>query len=427
MSLRQRVFRYVVLTALVSCALTVGVAVVLVRREVARQRLTLLERQADLVSAVGGAPGAFRAGEHVYLMSGGRPRRLPAVFQASILARLPASGDGQGQISVAGSTLLYAARRTTHGGIVLVRPTRLAFAEWRPFLWSLLLAGAGGALIAALASWLLAQRLTGPIAQLAAATRRLAAGERDVTVPSAGSDELSELARSFNRMAAELETATEAQQRFLESVSHELKTPLTSIRGYAEALSDDAIEQHQAAGVIGDEAARLDRLVSDLLDLARMQRSGFTIEPAALDLADVVTLVAQRYRGRAQALGILLEAASDAPAPAFADTDRIVQAVSNLVENALRVTPSGGRVTVAARPGTVVVRDTGPGIAPEDLPRAFERFYLHERYRAHRPVGSGLGLAIVSELAQRMGGTIQVESNPHAGACFTLTLPLTHG
>lgn len=425
MSLRRRVFRYVVTAATVSCALTVGVAIVLVRREVARQRLTALERQADLVSDVGGAPGALRPGEHVYLMSGGRPRRVAAARRALIIADIPDLDDGRGQIKVAGSTLLYAARSTASGGIVLVRASKLAFAEWRAFLWSLLLAGAGGVLIAALASWLLAHRLAGPIGGLAAATRRLAAGEPDVTVPAAGTDELSELGHSFNQMATELATAREAQQRFLESVSHELKTPLTSIRGYAEALSDGAVDQHQAASVIGDEARILERLVSDLLDLARLQRSGFTIAPAELDLVDVVTLVAQRYRARADAMGITLEAECQAPAPAFADTDRLVQAVSNLVENALRVTPSGGRVTVAVRPGAVIVSDTGPGIAPEDLPRAFERFYLHERYRTDRPVGSGLGLAIVSELAQQMGGAITVESKPYAGTSFTLTLPRT--
>lgn len=423
MSLSGRVFRYVATAAVVSCALTVAVAIVLVRREVARQRVVALERQADLVSAVGGPPGALRRGEHVYLVSGGRPRRVGAARRGLIIAAVPNLDHGQGQVRVAGSTLLYAARRTANGGIVLVRPNRLAFGEWRPFLWSLLLAGAGGALVAALASWLLTERLTGPIGALLVATRQLASGATDVCVPADGTDELSDLARSFNRMAAELADARQAQQRFLESVSHELKTPLTSIRGYAEALDDGAVDRRPAAGIIVDEAGRLERLVSDLLDLARLQRSGFTIEPAELDLAEVANLVTQRYGPRADTLGVLLQTAGDRRAPAFADPDRVVQAVSNLVENALRVTPPGGRVTVAAHPGTVIVSDTGPGIAPEDLPRAFERFYLHERYRTDRSLGSGLGLAIVSELAQQMGGAIRVESEPQAGTSFTLTLP----
>lgn len=425
MRLRRRVFGYVVTVALISCALTVAVAIVLVRREVAHQRLATLEHQADLVSAVGGVPGALRRGEHVYLVSGGKLRRVAGSRRASVIAAVPDLEHGQGEMTVAGVTVLYAARSTANGGIVLVRATKLAFAEWRPFLWSLLVAGAGGALIAAMASWLLAARLTGPIGQLAAATRRLAGGEREVSVPALGTDELADLVRAFNHMAAELATAREAQQRFLESVSHELKTPLTSIRGYAEALSDEAVDQHQAASVIGDEAGRLERLVNDLLDLARLQRSGFTIEASELNLAEIVSLVTHRYMARAATLGISLEAAGDSRAPAFADPDRLVQALSNLVENALRVTPGGGHVTVAAHSGTVIVSDTGPGIAPEDVPRAFERFYLHERYRTERSLGSGLGLAIVSELAQQMGGKIEVQTRPQAGTSFTLTLPTT--
>ncbi len=424
MTLRRRVFLHVLAAAGISCALTVGVAVVLVRREVARQRLGALERQAELVSVLGRAPGSRQPGEHVYLVTGGRPRRVTGERRNLIVARVQSSDRAEGQLTIAGSTLLYAARGTANGEVVLVRPDRLAFAEWRPFLSLLLLAGAGGALIAGIVSWLLARRLTGPIRALAEATRRLSAGDSDVAVPAAGEDELSELGRSFNRMASDLASAREAQRRFLESVSHELKTPLTSIRGYAEGLADGAIGQAQAASVIGEEAGRLERLVNDLLDLARLQRAGFRIEPVDVDLCEIVALVRRRYAARAAALGISLEAAGDAPAPAVADPDRLVQALSNLVENALRVTPSGGRVTLAASPGTVVVSDTGPGIAEEDLPSAFERFYLYERHRSERPVGSGLGLAIVRELAHQMGGGIRVASEPQAGTAFTLTLAM---
>jgi two-component system OmpR family sensor kinase len=423
MTVRRRVFRYVAAAAAVSCALTVAVAVVLVRREISRQRLTSLERQADFVAVVGDAPGALRAGEHVYRVGSGHPRRVNGRRADLILKQISDRADGQGRITVDGAALLYAARSSPDGGVVLIRPAKLDFAEWRPFLWSLLLAGAGGAVAAALASLLLARRLTGPIAVLARATGRLAAGEVDVAVPVAGEDELAELGRSFNWMAGELSAARDAQRGFLESVSHELKTPLTSIRGYAEAMTDGAVDPEQAAQVIAGEAGRLERLVTDLLDLARLQRSEFTVEPVPLDLGEVTTLVADRHRPRASTLGVSLEAVLDGPAPALGDRDRLVQAVSNLVENALRLTPEGGRVTIAARPGAVTVSDTGPGLAAADLPHVFERFYLYERYRSERAVGSGLGLTIVSELATRMGGTIRVESQPGEGAAFTITLP----
>ncbi len=427
MRLRGRVFRYVAAAALISCALTVAVGIVLVRRQVSRQRLAALGRQAAVVAVVGLPPGAQTPGEHVYAVGNHRPRPLPAQRAALVLAQIRNRRDGQGQITVADRQLLYAARGTAAGGIVLVRPARLFFAEWRPFLWSVLLSGLGGALIAALISWLLARRLTGPIGALSAATRRLAAGAPEVTVPVSGEDELAQLGRSFNQMAAELAAARDSQREFLESVSHELKTPLTSIRGYAEALADGAVAPAQVAAVLGSEAGRLERLVADLLDLARLQRAGFTVEPAALDLAEVLALVVERHLPQARALGITLERQGSAPAPALADRDRLLQAISNLVENALRLTPTGGTVTLRSAPGLVTVSDTGPGLAAEDLPRAFDRFYLHERYRSERAVGSGLGLAIVSQLAALMGGAVSVSSAPGAGARFTLTLPTAGG
>jgi two-component system OmpR family sensor kinase len=422
MTLRRRVFRYVAVAAAVSCALTVAVAVLLVRREVSRQRLTSLERQAEVVAVAGGAPGARRGGEHLNRVGRGPTRRVGGRRAVLILKQIPDHAYGQGSITVSGDALLYAARSSADGGIVLIRPAKLDFAEWRPFLWSLLLAGAGGALVAALISLMLARRLTGPIDVLARATARLAAGEADVEVPVVGEDELAELGRSFNWMTGELAAARDAQRGFLESVSHELKTPLTSIRGYAEAVTDGAVDPAQAATVIAGEAGRLERLVTDLLDLARLQRAEFTVELVAVDLGDIAKLVADRHRPRANMLGVSLDIVVDGSAPALGDRDRLMQAVSNLVENALRLTPVGGGVTITAGPGAITVRDTGPGLAAADLPHAFERFYLYERYRSERAVGSGLGLAIVSELATRMGGTIRVESSPGKGAAFTLEL-----
>jgi two-component system OmpR family sensor kinase len=425
MTLRRRVLLAVAGTALASCLLTVGVAVVLVRQRVAAQRLSALVRQAQVVAAVGGAPGALAAGEHVYRVGSGRPRRLRPLATALVLARIPDLARGQGTITVAGRTLLYAARATADGGVVLVRPDVLAFSEWRPFVGSLLLAGLGGALLAALVSLALARRITRPVAALAAATGHLAAGRPVAPVPVEGQDELASLARSFNRMAAALDASREAQRSFLESVSHELKTPLTSIRGYGEALGDGAVAPAQAGAVIVAEAGRLERLVSDLLELARLQRSEFEVRREPVDLADVAARAVERHRPRAAELSVAL-VHLDEGRPGervLGDGDRLVQAVSNLVENALRLTPAGGSVTVRSAGCSISVQDTGPGLAGEELARAFERFYLYDRYRSERPVGSGLGLAIVRGLVERMGGSVEVASEPGAGATFTVRLP----
>jgi two-component system, OmpR family, sensor kinase len=424
-SLRRRVLAYVALAAIASCTLTTVVAIVLVRHRIANQRVTALETQANVLSVVGGAPGALTAGDHVYRVGSGKPRRVrPAVARAVVGAIAPAGGS-QGTVTVAGRGLLYVARTTPRGRVVLVRSARLAFAEWRPFLASLIIAGLGGAALAAILSFLLARRLLRPIDQLAAATRRVSAGETDVAVPVEGEDELTELGRSFNTMASDLAHAREAQRSFLESVSHELKTPLTSIRGYAEALQEGAVSPAEGGRIVSAEADRLERLVQDLLDLARLERAGFVVEHRPVDLAAVGATAIQRHRPRAQELDIALTCTrtDDNGAWGIGDEGRLLQATSNLIENALRLTPPGGAVEVCTRPGTIAVRDTGPGLAAEDLPRAFERFYLHDRYRSQRPVGSGLGLAIVKELTTAMGGEVTATGRRGGGAEFEIRIP----
>ena len=231
-----------------------------------------------------------------------------------------------------------------------------------------------------------------------------------MTVPVEGEDELAELGRSFNAMSSELERARESQRGFLESVSHELKTPLTSIRGYAEALEEDAVSPGDGGRIIAAEADRLERLVHDLVDLARFGRAGFDVERRELDLAAVGAAAVKRHLPRARELGVELRWAGGTGCPGVGDEGRLLQATSNLIENALRLTPAGGSVTVWASAGAITVADTGPGLAAEDVPRAFERFYLYERYRSERGVGSGLGLAIVQELVQRWAVTSRLRT-----------------
>jgi two-component system OmpR family sensor kinase len=422
MTLQRRVLWYLVAAAVASCALSFGIGIVLVRHKIASQRMANLESQANLLSVVGGAPGALTAGDHVYRVGSGRPRRVRPVVAGAVLARIP-PGDSQGTITAGGRSLLYATRASANGRIVLTRPARLAFAEWRPFLVSLGFAALGGALLAALLAYLLARRLTRPIGALSTATQRLAAGETGVKVPVEGEDELAHLGQAFNEMSAQLGRARESQRSFLESVSHELKTPLTSIRGYAEALEEGAVDPATGGSVIAGEAGRLERLVFDLLDLARLERAGFEVRHESVDLAAVGATAVRRHLPRARELGLTLHCCTEEPAWGNGDEDRLLQATSNLIENALRLTPAGGSITVAARPGEISVRDTGPGLTEEDLPHAFERFYLYDRYRSERAVGSGLGLAIVKELLAAMGGGVSAAGVSGGGAQFTLRVP----
>jgi signal transduction histidine kinase len=154
-----------------------------------------------------------------------------------------------------------------------------------------------------------------------------------------------------------------------------------------------------------------------------MNRSEFSVRREPVDLAVAAREAVRRHEWQAQAFGVALEVDAGEAAPALADSDRTLQVVSNLVENALRLTPPGGTVRVVAEPGLIAVEDTGPGLEPEELPRAFERFYLYSRYGRERPVGTGLGLAIVKQLAEGMGGTVDVVSEPGRRTRFEVRLP----
>jgi signal transduction histidine kinase len=289
------------------------------------------------------------------------------------------------------------------------------------FLYALLAPFAG------IAAWYLNRRIVRPVAQVAAASALLAAGDRPEPLPERGPAELATMARSFNRMSERLAEAEEAQRTFVASVSHELKTPLTSLEGYGELLADGAVPAAEAGPVILAETARLERLVGDLLDTARLQQGAFGVKDEPVSLRRVVDEVARRYEAAAREYGVELrtvvsagEAQGDDSLLVRADEDRLLQVVSNLAENALRCTPAGGAVTVRAVPGVITVEDTGPGLEPQDLEHAFERFYLYERCGKDRPVGTGLGLSIVKELTEAMGGEVAVQSEAGEGTTFVM-------
>ena len=277
-----------------------------------------------------------------------------------------------------------------------------------------------GALAAAVVAALLARRFTRPVQEAVETTGRIAGGDLDARVPVRPRDdpEFRHLAESINAMGTNLVRAREQERQFLLSVSHELRTPLTSIRGYAEAVLDGAADDPlAAAGVISDEARRLERLVQDLLDLARLEADRFTFEIREVDAADVVRRVVDGFRPRAAELGLTLELAPEAgtACPVSADSDRLGQIVANLVENAASFADTRVQVGVSGSPtGAVLwVDDDGPGIPPDQLTRVFLRHVTSDRAPG-RGTGSGLGLAIVAELAQAMGAVVHAES-PLAG------------
>jgi two-component system OmpR family sensor kinase len=340
----------------------------------------------------------------------------------------------QGQtVSGANGNLAFAAApgRTARGvAFALVLTRRLGRGAGGAGLW-LLVASGGALLVAAAVAANLGRRLTRPVRDTEEAARRIAAGDLAARVPEPpDDDELAALVRSINTMAESLERSRGLERQFLLSVSHDLRTPLTSIRGYAEALTDNKAKPARAAAVILSEARRLERLVGDLLELAKLDARRFSLDVRETDIGEVVAETAEGFRPAADDAGVRLvldgtkgAATEVARLVAAADPDRLAQVVANLVENALKF--AGGRITVGTgrADGQVVlwVEDDGPGIAAEDLAHVFDRFYTVARTPA-RQVGSGLGLAIVHELVGAMGGSVAAEAGRGGGARMVVGL-----
>jgi two-component system sensor histidine kinase BaeS len=432
-SLRARLFLAIALVALLSLGLALAIGAVLTRRAVERNTLKDVAAQFDLL--------AEREREALLPFS-----RLPALRpflarQKEQVIQVPLDGSSaflpadealrlrrgaalNGTVEVDGTRYLYAARLVKGKGFVLIRPASSTNSAWKPHVQSLAIAALATALLAALIAFMLARAIARPVRRVAEATRGLAEStDEPPLLPVEGTKELRLLAESFNELAVQLARARAAEQAFLLSVSHELKTPLTAIRGYAEGLGEGALPADEAAATIVRESQRLERLLRDLLDLARMRKAEFSVRREPIDLGEPALEAVRRYEGQARDFGVALEAVVPDDAPALGDADRALQVVSNLVENALRLTPAGGSVRVVAEPGRIAVEDTGPGLGPEELAHAFERFYLYSRYGRERPVGTGLGLAIVKELVEGMGGTVEAASEPGRLTVFTVRLP----
>jgi signal transduction histidine kinase len=307
------------------------------------------------------------------------------------------------------------ARQVVQVVILTRRPpsTLVAAGPWFALSSLIILALAG------LVAWRLGQRFTAPIHAAQEVAGRIAAGDLAARVPDPpGTDpELAALAASINAMSEGLARAKAAERHFLQSVSHDLRTPLTSIRGFAEAIEDGATaDAVAAAGVIASEARRLERLVGDLLALATLEARRFTLQPEVVDVSAVVREAAAGFIPSATEIGLTLVVEAGPPRHAHADRDRLGQVVANLIENALRYAGTGIWVGTASGPDgpEIWISDDGPGIAPADLPKVFERLYAARRQpdgaQPGRPIGSGLGLTIVSELVGAMGGSVRAES-----------------
>ena len=412
----------------------------LVRGAAQDQARATLGRQADLVAATMERAGVQRRTAITVLLRRqqvvvdlvGPGLAVPGYLTRADVTALAAGGEiSDVRQRPNGTEVLVEARPIAGGGgVVLVQPSSVAAAATASGRRRLVLP-----LLAGLAGWLLARRLARPMQNAAAAAHRLAAGSRDVRLEPQGPYEVAELADALNRLNGALVTSEGREREFLLSVSHELRTPLTAVTGYAEALADGVVPPGEVArtgAILVAESARLDRLVGDLLDLARLRAQDFRLDLADVDVSDLVAQAGQVWGDRCAKEGVELRV--EVPPSALVvrtDPTRLRQIVDGLAENALRVTPAGAPVVLAvladpARPGWtwIEVRDGGPGLTDADLAVAFERSALYERYRGVRRVGTGLGLALVHGLANRLGGAAVAGRAPEGGARFSVRLPV---
>jgi two-component system OmpR family sensor kinase len=318
--------------------------------------------------------------------------------------------------------------RNFFGALVSAKPKDELGTSVRPLLGRLGLALLGGIVVATLLGVYLTRRISRPLRRLSEAADQVAEGRYGVTlrdVPSGG--EIGHLAERFREMASRLQEAEDQERNFLMSVSHELRTPLTAIRGHVDALREGVAEDPAARlaslEVIAAESVRLERLVGDILDLAKLEANRFTLLNEEVDMGRLCDQAYATFGEEARRRGIEYQRRLDGHPVIVSDGDRVLQIITNLLSNAFRWTPDGGTIGLELRGanGTVAVAvdDTGPGIKPADQERIFRAFWSRDGS------GTGLGLTIANELATALGGRIELESEPGHGSRFELVLPAT--
>jgi signal transduction histidine kinase len=296
----------------------------------------------------------------------------------------------------------------------------------RFLIWGGLLALA----IALVLTFVVSNRILAPVQALSTATRRLGQGDLSQRVSIKARGEMGELAQAFNSMAAELERAEKLRRNLVADTAHELRTPLSNLRGYLEAIRDGVVQPDPAAiDSLYEEVALLSRLVEDLQELALADAGELKLVRQPEDVAELVKKSVATVGSKASAKG--LRVATDLPdnlPPVNIDFQRISQVLRNLLENAVTHTGKGGSISVAARPADgmleITVADTGEGIPAEDLPNMFERFYRVDKSRARATGGTGLGLTIAKRLVEAHGGQIAVQSEVGKGSRFAFTIPV---
>jgi two-component system, OmpR family, sensor kinase len=429
--------------AAVVALVTVALAVPLVRSVAHDQARAELSRAVDALAAAPRRTATLLAQEQRAVGPDDRSYAVVPAAGSAIGAAASVLSDAQleelrsaGRISTSvrrdGQELLVEGRTVRRLGLAVVgvQPAAAVDDALGRLLRRIALALLAGLAVAVVAGLVLARRAAAPVRAAAERANRLASGERGLEPVPSPIAEVHEMNLALDALDSALATSEARQREFLLSISHELRTPLTALHGYAEALRDGAGAPGRPAEVgatLVAETERLDHFIADLLSLARLEADDFRLAPDTVDLGELLAQIVTAWRASAESCGVSLTALPP-PGSGIAEADpmRVRQLLDGLVENALRATPTGGRVVLAARTEgegvELTVTDSGPGLEVGEHEHAFERGYLRDRYAAHRDVGTGLGLSIARRLAQRMGGTLRATSGEAGGTVMTLRL-----
>ncbi|MBI4319954.1 MAG: HAMP domain-containing histidine kinase [Chloroflexi bacterium] len=339
--------------------------------------------------------------------------------------------------------------------VVLAVPQQSVTSAWLELAPSLSIAAFVSLIVSVGIALLLSRSISRPLAQITRASEEMAQGNYEQNIPIRGRDEIGRLASAFNGMASQVSLSHRTLRDFLANVSHELKTPLTSIQGFSQAMVDgtinDAAGYLEAGEIINGEAERMRHLVEDLLYLSKIESGQIKIESQHVDLDNQLRACLRKFERRASECGVTLSLEAARAPSVRGDAYKLEQVFNNLLDNAVKYTPAGGKVTVVADPvpansagrqhstvngangggqgaatgARIRVHNTGSTIPPEDLDKVFERFYQVDKSRVKSSDGSGLGLAIAKEIVLAHGGTVEVKSSPEEGTEFVVTLPLS--
>ena len=441
-SLRGRILAATVIVALIAVLVTALAALQLVRSVDTTAARDALSSQAERLAAA--KPAVREAIVSGLSQLDGTDVSVATITRAGVVSgsasvprrvilQLRAGRSVTTTVRQGGASYLLEGRPTAEGGgVVVLQDAGTVRALTPTVLGRILIALLIGFVVAVVVAFFLARVLAKPLVNLAGAARRMAAGQRNVPLEPSRIAEVTDVETALGSLDQALSHSEGRQREFLLSISHELRTPLTAIRGYAEALADGVVAPGDVARVgktLEAEAERLTAFTNDLLALARLEADDFSLQRSPVDVGGVLAAAGEAWRAAATSGGVVVEVAASEVGSLLVTTDagRLRQVVDGLIENALRVSPAGSRVTLSAvrADGSVVVEvaDGGPGLTAEDAAQAFDRGVLRERYRDARPVGTGLGLSIAARLVERLGGSISAHSAAGGGAVFRIVIP----